>query len=170
MYTKQLMNQNPFGGIMKADMNNQPTNKNWFIRWLRIGGMVISVGSFFLLFSSMGIAGPPIPLPPLPPGLPHPPLPLGPPLPHRVLPHPPILVPPHPPGPGGSVWVPGYHRGHRWVPGYWSRPKRYRPRYDPGPRYDHRPRYDRGPRYDHGPPPHPGPLPGPHPPGPGRLR
>ena len=108
---------------MKMDIHNLPIGKNCFGRWLRIAGMVVSIGAFFLLFSGVGTAGPPVPLPPHPPGLPHPPLPPGP---------PPVLVPPHPPGPPvviapghppypGAVWVPGYHRGHRWVPGHWSR-------------------------------------------------
>ncbi len=129
---------------MKSDSNNPPVYKNCLGKWLRVAGMGISIGSFFLLFSGTGIAAPPIPLPPHPPGLPRPPLPVPPPVlvpplppgPPVVVRHPPGL-PPHP----GWIWVPGYHRGHRWVPGYWSRPKRHRPRYDhPGPPPRRRPR------------------------------
>jgi hypothetical protein len=148
---------------MKTDIHNLQTQKNWFVKWMRILGIAISIGTFFLLFSNMGIAAPPVPLPPHPPGLPRPPLP---PVPPPVIvpplpPGPPVIVH-HPPGPPphpGWVWVPDYYRGHRRVPGYWSRPKRYGPRYDRGPRYDHGRRYDRVHRRDPGPPPHPGPHP-----------
>ena len=142
------------------------TDKNGLPRWFGGLGVILAAGAFSLLLSSVGLAGPPVPLPP------HPPLPPGPPLPHQVLPHPPIVAPPsstgaagcYPPSPGrppypGWVWMPGYYRGHRWVPGYWAKPKRYRAI-----------EYDR--RYDPGPPPPPGPRhlpgpplpPGPHPP------
>ena len=151
---------------MHTIFKQQPTEKNGLLRWFSSMGGSFLTGTFLLLFSSVGLAAPPVPLPPHPPGLGHPPLPPGPPLPHQVLPlppgppgvihHPPGL-PPHP----GWVWMPGYHRGNRWVPGNWSKPKRHRPRYDHdrGPRYyrDRDPRYyhDRGPRYDREPGPHP---------------
>lgn len=150
--------------MMCTVFNKYQTDKKGLSKWLGGLGRFFLTGAFFLLFSSVGLAGPPVPLPPHPPGLPHPPLPPGPP--PLILPHPPLVVPHHRPGPPGViyhspgrpphpgwVWVPGYHRGHQWVPGRWSKPKKYKPR------YGHGPGYAPGPRYHPGPPPPPGPHP-----------
>jgi hypothetical protein len=151
---------------MGAVFKKYQINKNGLSKWIAGMGKFFLTGAFFLLFSSVGLAVPPVPLPP------HPPLPPGPPPPHLVLPPPPILVPPLPPAPPGVihyrpghppypgwVWVPGYYRGHQWVPGHWSKPKKYRPGYDHGPRYAPGPPPPPGPRYHPGPPPPPGPHP-----------
>lgn len=151
------------------------TDKNGFSRWFSGLGVILAAGAFSLLLSSVGLAGPPVPLPPHPPGLPHPPI-VAPP---RHLPGPPAVIH-HPPGRPpypGWVWMPGYYRGHRWVPGYWAKPKRHRPRYDRGPGYRSGPPPPPGPRHLPGPPLPPGPRhrpgpplpPGPHPPN-GGLR
>jgi hypothetical protein len=139
------------------------TDKNGLLKWFGSLGVLLAAGAFSLFFSSVGLAGPPVPLPP------HPPLPPLPPPPHQVLPHPPIVAPlHHPPGRPpypGWVWVPGYYKGHRWVAGHWAQPKRHRPRYDHGPRYHPGPPHPPGPRHHPGPPLPPGPPP-PH----GRFR
>jgi hypothetical protein len=133
------------GGCMKCDKYHRQIHKNFFENCLKIFGLGISIGTLFLIFSTIGLAAPPVPLPPHPPGFP-PPLPPGPPAPHHVVPPPPLPGPLHPPAPPvilhrppglppypGAVWVPGYHRGNKWVPGYWSRPNRHRHRHNPGP-------------------------------------
>jgi hypothetical protein len=120
---------------MQTVFKKYQTYKSRLARGLVGMGLFFITGAISLLLTSGGLAAPPVPLPPHPPGLRHPPLPPGPPPP--LLPPPPGVIQ-HPPGPPphpGWVWVPGYHKGHRWVPGYWSGPRRHRPRYDRGPRY-----------------------------------
>ena len=103
------------------------------LRWFKGAGTLLLIGAFSVLFTNVGLAGPPLPpLPPPPPVLlPPPPLPP----PHPVI----IPGPPGPPPHPGWYWVPGRHRGHRWVGGYWARPDRYhryhRRYYHPGPPY-----------------------------------